>query len=1199
MDLADVRTLLIAGCARVCALLSGNAESSWTPSRPCPAAGQHRSGVSQIRRITCSRSFDLPSRLRSILSEVMAEDAVACPHCGCPTQAGGFELVFAGFPRDFDDVEHVITAATRFAVCPQCLRLNERVERVYVVAFPGARKVLLRAPSEATEDDVEGLCAEVLGRVEDDWTVDVHRDVGEFRQAVGFAALGSVRLNTLAEITGDAHVGEGLPLLAPQSQRDRDYHAALALIGRPGVLTFNYLPDGTSHEDARAVLDEAHRFQLAIGFFEAFAKTRLADFDPVTAIQKHFVPECFEDEQLVQLIALIIKDGEKEGDVAVLDAALGAAAGRRSPRRSQLAEELVDRSRAGVELHDDPSMWRALVDAEDVLRALLREPVKGEAALTEMTRIAVALGHGEELLRRFRDRHWVGEIPDPGKLLATAFAVAKERGTDDEAFAETAAMMIGAAGLTDAHRILDALLESLGAERLVLAVPAIRTLAKRLTDAGEPQRALHLLGRFDSVMHSERVPGAARATLLNECGNAHRALLNAEEALRCYEQAFSHIEPGANECVIRLNMARALRDAGHLPRAIAAFKRALGALEGRDRFDVLFGLALAYQRNGQWAEAQPVLDEALELVRADPADDQIVRFVHARLANARALGREEAWPLIEAIRKSPFVSARQQLLTLGAASLAAVSHVSETSLNETTLELARGLDLPTLAESDPEFAIIWADAARLAGDVPLAWETLEIALARLREPVLGMRAASVGAGMAVDAEDWAEVTRFVDKVSEFMTGFVATASVEATTVTVSDTLSDFRDIAARIAAAPRSAEHDRLLSRVADLGSSLQLSVQIASEHLPLGGDLHAPPGVRLQLLQWLNAGDVQLPLLAIIDERGPRVHRGGPLPTDVARGLGARIAGRMNRSLALETKDLLEGVTAYRTFRDHLASALAELPLDPGQPLTVTMSAPLLGIPLHTALPNYDIAFTPSLTVAVALAHRAATAKREQDAVAEVCCWCHGDDERLIADLAAGAEALRQICRRRESPYTAVVGTEATKSKVSELVKQSPWLKLSCHGITEPTQARFALVLSDGQQAPPAVSEVFDRQEFAGRYLFDWGDIADTGSGCRAVLSSACTSGSAGATVGGEQIGLARAYLRSGVLAFVAPLWPVAAGPAQLMINELIDRCMGEPDVALATQLHRTRVSLADAIPPRVRDAFVLHGHPGPVNPR
>jgi CHAT domain-containing protein len=133
----------------------------------------------------------------------------------------------------------------------------------------------------------------------------------------------------------------------------------------------------------------------------------------------------------------------------------------------------------------------------------------------------------------------------------------------------------------------------------------------------------------------------------------------------------------------------------------------------------------------------------------------------------------------------------------------------------------------------------------------------------------------------------------------------------------------------------------------------------------------------------------------------------------------------------------------------------------------------------------------------------------------------------------------------------------------------------------------------------PPALVDVLDRPEFASRYLFNWSDVAGSGSVCRAVLSSACTSGSTGTTLGGEQIGLARSYLRSGVLAFVAPLWPVAAGPGQLVVNELVDRCLEEPDVALATQLHRTRTALSGSVPPRVRDAFVLHGYAGPVNPR
>jgi hypothetical protein len=390
--------------------------------------------------------------------------------------------------------------------------------------------------------------------------------------------------------------------------------------------------------------------------------------------------------------------------------------------------------------------------------------------------------------------------------------------------------------------------------------------------------------------------------------------------------------------------------------------------------------------------------------------------VLARLANARALGQAEQWPLIDAVRKSPLVSARQQLLVLGAASVVALGMTFGTELSATTLKLAHGLDLPALAATDPQLVIPWADAVRLAGDVQLARETFDVALDHLSEPLLGLHAATEAAVMAVDAGEWDEVARLVDKAAHFMTGFVTTASAEATTVTVADTLADFRNVAQRIASAPRSGEeHDRLLSRVANLGSSLQLAVEIASGHLPVGGDLRAPHGERLQVLQWLDAGEVQVPLLAVVDDGGTIVHRGAPLPTGVAERLAVRIAGRVGRSLALEPGDVLEGVNAYRTFREHLASSLAGLPLDSSVPLTVALSSPLVGIPVHTALPEHDIAFAPSLSVAVALAHRRAAAAHTPDAVAEVRCWCYGDHERLIGDLTSGgggvARDLPQAC--------------------------------------------------------------------------------------------------------------------------------------------------------------------------------------------
>ena len=155
--------------------------------------------------------------------------------------------------------------------------------------------------------------------------------------------------------------------------------------------------------------------------------------------------------------------------------------------------------------------------------------------------------------------------------------------------------------------------------------------------------------------------------------------------------------------------------------------------------------------------------------------------------------------------------------------------------------------------------------------------------------------------------------------------------------------------------------------------------------------------------------------------------------------------------------------------------------------------------------------------------------------------------------------------------------------------------VKLSCHGVASATAGRFAVLLSDGRQLPPPLSDIATRDDLVERYLFDWSDLAAGVGKCRLVVSSACTSGSGLATRAGEYIGLARGYLVSGVLSFVAPLWPVAVGPAQEFANGFIERCLIAPDESIATSLRRTRLAMAH-LPPRVADAFVLHGHAGPL---
>ena len=656
-------------------------------------------------------------------------EAVPCPKCGYAVEGGGFELVVAGFPAQFDLVQQVITGATRFSACAQCGTPNERVERMYVVLVSGARLVLVRPPDDASSDEVDSLLAQVIPQVPDTWSVEVVRDVEKYRTRVGLAALAPVNFHALAEVAGAA-AGDGPPPLAPLGARDRDYHAALALIGRPGVLVFQYLSEGTKQEEARANLDEARRFQLTIGFFEALANTPIVGFDPFAIVEALFVPACFEDERVLETIALVAGSGNEPGDPVVHDAALGAAAGdRRAPRRKELANGLVRAIRRGVDLHDDPTMWKRLVDAEDVFSAILdgRPRLESEEAIKEASVIAAALGHGEEVLRRYRHRIRIESGADLEKLVDATFSVSSERESSDQVLATAIEDSARSLPLEDALALPPLVMERLPPSRRIVAVPVVRQLAKRLTDGGEPARALGLLDAAAMMLDWEAFDGHAaasgRAGLLNERGNALRAQLDAASALVEYEEALRLLEGQGHDDdvrVVSLNRARALRDAGYLARAISEIRVLLTAADGRERFDALFALALAYQRNGQYHDAQPVLDEARELVRAEPLDDQIARFVVACQANARALelgDAEGATQLMDAVEASPFVSARQHLLTIAGGSIAALRVAGpEADLAATTLQLARGLDLPDLANRDAEFALLWADAARLAGD---------------------------------------------------------------------------------------------------------------------------------------------------------------------------------------------------------------------------------------------------------------------------------------------------------------------------------------------------------------------------------------------------------------------------------------------------------------------------------------------------
>ena len=1100
-------------------------------------------------------------------------------------------LVPVAFPEEREHYENIALQAIPMARCPQCGLPNKHQEVSAVLVFRPGSKFFIQLPASADERVVEQTRSLVSGISDAGWTMEISRDPARFRSAALAAIFGLIKSVPFNE-------------LGPARGRDFAYHAALMTVTRPGLLHVLPGQDGLSDNELADTLRDARRHQIASSFLDAFAEMDVALLDPIREVVDLFPPECLETESMALLYASIEALAAEDRDVAALRAALAAAAqhgGLQRPTGVDLARGLVRQALSGASFAQDPQVWASLLTAEDIYRAIgIEAPPSNQAELERVLAVAETLGHGGAVASIVMERTQLHGLTEDrvADFIETVVAAAEKQGGDDAALGASLSPLARMGDLEVAVRAALAVVDRLIDERPLAVVGVVRETAARLKNEGEGERALALLDAVEPRFPPGALPAEARSDLLNERANALRELHHLEDALRLYRQSIA-VHPGnvedADLRVALLNEARTLRDVGRLQRSLNAFTEILPHTSGRERFECLFGMTITHQRAGDWEAAQTAIEEAYECVGSAPVDDQVARFAAAASFNARMLGLPEQitqLELHEAVEASDYVTARQKLLTLGATAAHTLQAVPSDELCESTLAIARGLDPPMFAESDPEMALTWLSVARLAGDQPLAWTTAEALLARRQLPFITMRAASIAAQMACAAEHWDDAARFVERAIEAAVSIAGTGSQNTTSLGIVETIGEVRDLGAAISRAPAEPKYDTLISRLADTQCSLLLSLRLGE----VGASSALTSETPLQVLQWLDAGAAQIPMLTCITPRGRESMRGPSLETTSAHGLGARIAGRITRSPALRTDDLVEGVEQYRAFRGAFLEATAPLDIDPSQPLTIVPSAALVGIPLHHALPKLDIAYSPSLAVTAALSRRVSEDARCAAAIAEVRCACFNDESAITEALIAGGEALAALCKRRElAEYRCIDGLGATANAVEGLLANADIVKLSCHGVADATAGRYALLLSDGMQLPPPLGEIATRDDLAEQYLFDWGDLTQNAERCRLVVSSACGSGSGLATGGGEQIGLMRAYLASGVLSFVAPMWPVAAKPAQAFVNAFIEECLASPSRPLAVALHQTQIELSH-LPRRVRDAFVVHGHAGPI---
>ena len=446
-----------------------------------------------------------------------------------------------------------------------------------------------------------------------------------------------------------------------------------------------------------------------------------------------------------------------------------------------------------------------------------------------------------------------------------------------------------------------------------------------------------------------------------------------------------------------------------------------------------------------------------------------------------------------------------------------------------------------------------------------------------------------------------------------MVALVKSAGVGETTIHIVDTMISVRNLARLLINIPRQIATDeeinKIISSVTDLQCSLRLSTDLASQYLPVSKDIDTlSPAIwaeslrkiikqPIQILQFLDVTDNQIPILLQLYKNKLVINRGAPMPTQTSSQLGKDIENRIKAMPANCMDDPFNDIQGYVRFKDKFLSIMKHLELDRDMSLLVVPSWAVLGIPFHHILLDQPIAYVPSISIALSLLSRA---EKElfypPSTIGEVISWKFNENAKLVKYMNDGGIELKEICNHLSVEYQPESGINASKSNVLKLIRKAPWIKLNCHGLAKSDYGKFAIVLSDGNQDPPKLDDLLTNEELSSRYLLHWEEMAEAQGSCRLIFSTACASGSSSATLGGEQIGMARAFFRSGLLSYIAPIWPVGGKGSQIFINTLINSCLSNPDIPLTNHILNVRKTLHNQIPDWTSYAFVLHGYYGPV---
>jgi tetratricopeptide (TPR) repeat protein/CHAT domain-containing protein len=679
-----------------------------------------------------------------------------------------------------------------------------------------------------------------------------------------------------------------------------------------------------------------------------------------------------------------------------------------------------------------------------------------------------------------------------------------------------------------------------------------QTAIKVMNVFGKPRDALRLWYRHSEALaeYLAASPPYLPMMLFNEIGNSYRYLGDSEGALQAYALCAERI-PGLENAaqywlVLRRNVAIVLREAGRFEEALAVLEELeaeCSAARDPARAHVLHSKALVYTAAHQYQAAWSIYDEACRIRIRDECALSTGLWLGRAMTGVHLPSKDTAADLKRAVAAAGSSRPFREYVACG---------ILEASRHTTLPAELVALAVRRLEESLPIVDTQGALSIRLSSAVALVnWRlrngdqqgALQLALEHLVEDAEGPTypwqafvalAACIPEGRSDDR--FAALRTALDRMShEIPQG----SGIDMLTSWLQEK-EDFQHALRRATEAVIGRHSTKALDLLAV--AAFQTASEIRGGHgarstIEVEGDAGAG-----ELVDVLPEGSAVVVMLDL-----EKTIRGIVIDAEHAHGsLLSHVIDR--QTFEADVREFLRRVPRTVPGRSESLESLLAEPLSQIGTLIAPVvarhdhicfvpSSATLGVPLHACrLANGELALEKC---GISIAPNTATLRHclgmeRCDAKGAVVVVSKEGDPAAFVDRAEKFARETAVAMNASPP---LVGTEATKSAVLNLLDTSDILLILAHGVDSGPGRGFGIALAARDQLPPALLPVEQAPRLRD-FVLDFTDMLPLENAPSLVLSLACSSGRSVAGSGGVRSGLEKSLFRRGCRTIVAPLW-------------------------------------------------------------